>query len=88
VRFWLNRWNGLAPNSMLQMPDTLPELETMFVLLADERKSWFTREPSVFLNSIPYQLLNGEQSEQTLSELVLHVLNHAVHHRAQVVHFP
>ena len=86
-RLWLDRWQGTSPNTMPTMPATIPELEATFASLAKERMTWFKNDPTVFLSSIQYRLLNGDQNEQSLGELVLHVLNHAVHHRAQVVHF-
>ena len=86
-RLWLDRWKGTSPNTMPTMPTTIPELEETFASLAHERMTWFESHPNVFLSSISYTFLNGEQNEQSLGELVLHVLNHAVHHRAQVVHF-
>ena len=86
-RLWLDRWKGTSPNTMPTMPATIPELEATFASLAKERMTWFKNDPTVFLSSIQYRLLNGDQNEQSLGELVLHVLNHAVHHRAQVVHF-
>ena len=86
-KIWLDRWR-LRSNSVWPItPDTIDELEGTFAELARERATWFEIEPAVLSMPIRYRDLKGGQHGNILGDLVLHVLNHAIHHRAQVVHF-
>lgn len=83
-RLWLDRWRE---NSSLSMPDILEELEAEFCSLATERSSWIEREPSMLANDVAYYDIKGNAPHQILGDMVIHVLNHAVHHlhRSQVL---
>jgi uncharacterized damage-inducible protein DinB len=84
---WLDRWL-LKPNpSMQDMPDSIVELESVFASLARDRTALLESDPNALSKSISYRNMKGESDEQKLGDLVLHVLNHGIHHRAQVVHF-
>lgn len=84
---WLDRWL-LKPNpSMHDMPNSIDELESVFASLARDRTILLESDPNALSKSISYRNMKGEPDEQKLGDLVLHVLNHGVHHRAQVVHF-
>ena len=86
-KIWLDRWQFQSTSVWPTTPDTIDELEAMFAKLAAERKKWFESDPTVLSSAIQYRDLTGELHDQQLGDLVMHVLNHAIHHRAQVVHF-
>ena len=84
---WLDRWL-LKPNpSLHDMPNSIEELESVFASLARDRATLLESDPNALSKSIPYRNMKGEPDEQKLGDLVLHVLNHGIHHRAQVAHF-
>ena len=86
-KVWLDRWRFNSKSDWPTTPDTIDELEAMFAELASERTSWFESDPEFLSNAIQYRDLKGGQHVQPLGGLVMHVLNHSVHHRAQIVHF-
>lgn len=86
-KIWLDRWQLHSKSVWPITPDTIDELEAMFAKLAAERTGWIESEPAVLSKAIQYCDLKGGLHENVLGDLVLHILNHAIHHRAQVVHF-
>ncbi len=86
-RVWLARWRHQPLTGIPSGPDSLETLESLFAACAAERAGWFENDPDVFSTKIQYKDLRGGSNEQRLGDLVMHVFNHAVHHRAQVVHF-
>ncbi len=86
-RVWLARWRHQPFTGIPSSPDSLERLESLFAACAAERAGWFESDPDIFSTKIQYKDLTGGSNEQRLGDLVVHVFNHAVHHRAQVVHF-
>ena len=86
-RIWLDRWLSRAPNTNWKVPDSVDGLEAAFHEIANERRSLFESDPSLFSTDLSYTNLKGEAYRQNLGGLVLHVFNHGVHHRAQMLYF-
>jgi uncharacterized damage-inducible protein DinB len=86
-QLWLDRWQGKATGPLPETPDSIDALGDLFVSLANQRKEWLARDPRAFSNQIQYKNIQGQPFEHELGELVQHVLNHGVHHRAQAAHF-
>lgn len=86
-QIWLDRWVGKSTTGLPMMPTALSELESNFALLARDRKSLFEGDSKVFRASVKYKSLDGKSHENNLGSLAIHVLNHAIHHRAQALYF-
>ncbi|MEQ1827703.1 MAG: DinB family protein [Pirellula sp.] len=86
-RIWLDRWKGKPTSGMPEMPSELGALARTVAEIALERKLFLESHPVGFEHSVSYLNLFGEPLEFPLGELVAHVFNHGVHHRAQAVHF-
>ncbi len=84
---WLRRWKGESPTSMLDpvdFPDVASirwrwkeiELECAPLLAALRSES--------LGDELHYESTGGEQFEQPLHEILLHVINHSTYHRGQM----
>jgi len=86
---WLSRWKGTSPTSF-PVEDGIPidELAARFEMLHAARDAFLVEEnPKDYSRVVPYRNLAGEAYTNSLVNLLMHVLNHAVHHRAQMMHF-
>ncbi len=83
---WLSRWKGTSPTTV---PG--PELATM----AAVRRTWdaFEAEQAAFLDSlkdadlariVDYKNTEGKAFSAPLGQLLVHVANHATHHRSEI----
>jgi uncharacterized damage-inducible protein DinB len=89
-RVWLGRIQGNVPSRFLD-PETdmhLAVLENDWPALHQRWRQWAAPldEDSV-KNRLAYQDLKGNSYETPLWQIVLHVVNHATHHRGQVSGF-
>lgn len=84
-------WLGRVENSEDR---TLPvwrtrELPELRRLLVRARTKWKAHldslEPSDSIRVVAYRNTTGQRYENTLMQIIAHVLNHSTHHRAQVV---
>ena len=84
---WLKRWQGTSPKSLIDPTD--------FPSLYDVRKKWEAQEDSMLtflaaqtphsiLETIAYANTRGENFELPLWQMMVHVVNHATHHRAEL----
>ncbi len=86
-RIWLDRWLQKSPDAAWKSPDTIAGLTDCFKALAQQRSTWFESNPELFATKVRYRNLRGEEFHENLGGLVMHVLNHGVHHRAQMLYF-
>ncbi len=89
-RIWFERWRGL-PLQAFPTPDdyhTIEELADDWRSMELDRIDWFGGHAEESLKvPITYTNLRGEQFTQPFEDLAMHVVNHATHHRGQVVAF-
>lgn len=85
---WLSRWKGVSPTSFPTEKDVpIAELERRFAAVDEEREALLRDETEDFSRVVHYKNLAGEAFSAPLSSLMLHVVNHGVHHRAQALHY-
>src|SRR5262245_16014195 len=85
---WLSRWKGVSPTSF-EVEDRVPiqELAARFEVLHAARDGVRAAEsPADLSRVVNYRNLAGVQGSIPLVHLVMHIVNHAVHHRAQALH--
>ncbi len=88
-RIWLERWQRKTPSTFPTDEEwSLSEIESRFLDIDHGRVDYF----SAFADGlddviVDYQNLRGDPFHHRLTDLMLHVLNHAVHHRSQAIHF-
>jgi uncharacterized damage-inducible protein DinB len=86
-QLWLERWKG-APQPQWRGSETgvpVGELRTRFQQTHDDRETFLAAAGAAGLGRrVAYRNLKGEPFEDPLGDLVLHVSNHGVHHRAQI----
>jgi uncharacterized damage-inducible protein DinB len=89
-QFWMKRWKGIPPGAfpMDSAGIGIAELESGFAAAAEERRSFMELEAKTdYARLVRYTHANGVAFEQKIGELLLHVCNHAIHHRAQALNF-
>lgn len=89
-RLWLDRWQGRpwAPLATDPQGISLDELERAMQLVAAERNELLDREePTDFTRVVQYADTRGNRYAHHLDDLLLHVANHGIHHRAQALHY-
>lgn len=87
-RVWLDRWKKIDPPRFRTESAGIPvsQFQRELLDLADERDAFVNSLSDADL-SRPQSIRNlkGELAEFRLGDMLLHVVNHAIHHRAQVV---
>jgi uncharacterized damage-inducible protein DinB len=86
---WLSRWKGESPTSFpIDKTVTIDQLERLFAETDAEREAFLKTEAhNGFSRILEYRTLAGDAYSNRLSDLMLHVVNHGVHHRAQCLQF-
>jgi uncharacterized damage-inducible protein DinB len=89
-RIWLGRIQGNPPARFID-PETdlhFPVLENDWPALHERWRQWSAALDGNSIEArIPYKDLKGNPYETPLWQIVLHVVNHATHHRGQVSGF-
>jgi uncharacterized damage-inducible protein DinB len=84
---WLQRWLGINPGSPPDWADK-PTVETLvekFNSIVSERNNFFKSLNDNSLSELRnYNLLSGKAGQNTLQEMLQHVVNHSTYHRGQL----
>ena len=84
---WLQRWKGVSPKAHLKNDD--------FPTLADLKRRWSALEAEIFAfldeqteqgleRVVEYSNFSGETFRVPLWQMLMHVPNHATHHRGEL----
>jgi uncharacterized damage-inducible protein DinB len=85
-QIWLLRCKNLpAPGGPLWPDNSTEEMAGMITTNSTDWLSYLeTLQPEDFDRIITYKTLKGDGFENTLSDILAHVINHGTHHRAQI----
>lgn len=89
-RLWIDRWRGGEWTPLETDPAgiSISDLRVGFRDAAREREELLTAErPSGFTRKVSYQNLARDPFEHPIGDLLMHVANHGIHHRAQALNF-
>jgi uncharacterized damage-inducible protein DinB len=89
-RFWMKRWKGEPTGAFPLDPAgiSIAQLADGFAASAEERRKLMDLESQTgYARLVRYTHANGVAYEQKIGDLLLHVCNHAIHHRAQALSF-
>jgi uncharacterized damage-inducible protein DinB len=89
-QIWLERWTGVAwrPLSTDSAGASPAQIAAGLQQVAGERKRLLDEERSTgWQRIVTYRDRQGTEHRKPLAELLLHVANHGVHHRAQVLNY-
>lgn len=85
---WLERWRGFTPTAIPTLPDnSIGELRRRYEAVHADRTAFLAREIDTIDRVVTYRNLAGQVGQHRLVDLLLHVFNHGVHHRAQIMQF-
>ncbi|BCS32243.1 diguanylate cyclase [Luteitalea sp. TBR-22] len=84
---WISRFKGESPTQSLPLERfaTLDELRAAWVVTEADLRALVDGLPADGSARVAYRLLNGQPGENTIAELVQHLVNHGTYHRGQVV---
>lgn len=84
-QIWLNRCKVEAVAGAVLWPDWKVDLFEQ--IISDNHQRWIAflsnLNDSDFERLVAYQTLNGERFENSLADILGHVINHGTHHRGQ-----
>ena len=87
-RIWLDRWLGRTSARLAEPPPRQPvaELRRLFDETGAERNEWLSRQTDETLERpLTYTNTRGQTLTFRLADMLTHVCNHGVHHRAQAI---
>lgn len=83
---WLNRCNRSSAAAGVIWPDW--KVETFEPIIRDNHLDWIDfinqQKQGNFEETISYKNSKGEQYQKKLGDIIIHLLNHGTHHRAQI----
>ncbi|MBL8046060.1 MAG: DinB family protein [Anaerolineales bacterium] len=85
---WYARWQGQAPAQLAQAEDypTLADVRAAWASVEAQMRAFLTQLDNVRLNAdFTYTNTRGQQFSAPLGQVMLHVANHATHHRGELV---
>lgn len=82
---WLSRWNGVSPRALLSEAE-IPTLQALETAWAEQRQNMlaYLAEVGEADQVIHYQTTKGDEVQNVLWHMILHVINHSTEHRAQL----
>jgi uncharacterized damage-inducible protein DinB len=85
-QIWLLRCKGLpAPGGPLWPDNSTREMESIITVNDADWLSYIaTLQPEDLDRVVSYKTLKGVNFENTLGDILAHVINHGTHHRAQI----
>ena len=85
---WLSRWKEVSPTAFpADETPTVDELDARYDMLHAAREGFLHEEsPPDLSRVISYRTFAGDAYSNPLTELLMHVVNHGVHHRAQAMY--
>ena len=89
-QIWLERWNGLAWRPFPTDPEriSLEEIAAGLQRVARERQQLIDNErATLWQRVVTYRDRQGNENRKPLDDLLLHVANHGIHHRAQALSY-
>lgn len=89
-QIWLERWKGVAwrPFPMQPSGESLGTINDGMLQVACERQGLLNEErASGWRRLVTYRDSKGDEYRKPLDELLMHVANHGVHHRAQALNY-
>ena len=87
-RIWLSRIEGPLLEFRVEGDDTMPALQTNWPRVSQQWIDWSeTVSDERAQTELTYQDLRKNTHTQSLWKIILHVVNHATHHRGQAIGF-
>lgn len=87
-QIWHARWQGQTPTRLAQAGDyaTLADVRVAWTLMETQVRAFITQVDETRLNAdFSYINTRGQQFSAPLGQVMLHVANHATHHRGELV---
>lgn len=85
-RHWLERFQKGTSTSPIWETRSLDEIKKLYQQVYSELEHFIADQSgSTLQENISYSNSKGQKFEQPLEDLVIHVFNHATHHRGQIV---
>ncbi len=84
---WLQRWNGTSPQAHLNPAGfpTLASVRARWDQVETEMRSFINGQTEASLQAkITYSKFRGETFQVPLYQMLMHVANHATHHRGEL----
>jgi len=84
---WLQRWNGTSPKAQLNKDDlpTLASIKDRWNKQESDMRAFIEAQTEESLQSeITYSNTRGETFRVPLYQMLMHVANHATHHRGEL----
>ncbi len=87
-RVWFKRFTGDPYFAFAQPGDAfdLPKLKTEWPKVMNEFTAWIrAQEDSKFEEKLFWRNIKGEDKEELMYKILLHIVNHGTYHRGQVI---
>jgi len=85
-QIWLKRCLALPPATSVLWPEG--EVDDFAGIITTNCNDWlnyiFNVQPAGFEKGITYKNTRGDSFENKLSDIIMHLINHGTHHRAQI----
>jgi uncharacterized damage-inducible protein DinB len=85
-RFWFDLCLKRSRDLNRETPETLDDLEALFLSIANERRDWVKNRPDSFSTVIEYQNVHGRHFRKRLGDLLLNNFNNGVSVRALLLY--